>query len=340
MIKSILLKGFKSFLYRDLNLNKLTVLTGLNSSGKSSIIQALLMLEKAYKNENNVLLNGHGSANDLRNIYAKENTILSVELEDGKILSVEILSLDSASGYKIIEKADKLNFPEIWYISANRFGPRASIPIYNESDLLHKIGPNGENVLQCIKLFEYEPINEIVRHPNAEGAALLYNIRAWLNMISPNVKFAYDVNKQNDTSFSTFDEFRSTNVGFGLSYILPVITALLVATLFPNSIVIIENPEAHLHPRGQTEMSKLIALCAKSGTQVLIETHSDHIFNGIRIETKNSKDFAKYIQTHWFELDDKKLTIVASPSIDDFGRLNDWPEGFFDQFEINASELL
>lgn len=340
MIKSITLKGFKSFLYRDLNLNQLTILTGLNSSGKSSIIQALLMLEKAYKNENNVLLNGHGSANDLRNIYSKENTNLTVELDEEQIFSLEILSLDNSSGYKILEKTDKLGFPEIWYISANRFGPRASIPIYNESDLLYKIGPNGENVLQCIKLFEYEPLNETVRHPNAEGAALLYNIRAWLNMISPNVKFAYDVNKQNDTSYSTFDDFRATNVGFGLSYILPVITTLLAATLIKNSIVIIENPEAHLHPKGQTEMAKLIALCAKSGTQVLIETHSDHIFNGIRIETKNSKDFAKDIQTHWFELDDKKLTTVTSPSIDDSGRLNDWPKGFFDQFEINASDLL
>jgi len=79
--------------------------------------------------------------------------------------------------------------------------------------------------------------------------------------------------------------------GFGLSYTLPVITALLVGTLIPNSLVIIENPEAHLHPRGQTEIARLIALCAQVGTQIIIETHSDHLFDGIRIAAKNKPGF-------------------------------------------------
>ena len=48
MLTEINLIGFKSFLSRELNLNKLTVLTGLNNSGKSSIIQALLIMEKAF----------------------------------------------------------------------------------------------------------------------------------------------------------------------------------------------------------------------------------------------------------------------------------------------------
>ena len=61
MISEIKLIGFKSFLSREIKLNQLTVLTGLNSSGKSSIIQALLMLEKAYHKESSILLDGLGS---------------------------------------------------------------------------------------------------------------------------------------------------------------------------------------------------------------------------------------------------------------------------------------
>ena len=57
MLTEINLIGFKSFLSRELNLNKLTVLTGLNNSGKSSIIQALLIMEKAFNAEKNILLN-------------------------------------------------------------------------------------------------------------------------------------------------------------------------------------------------------------------------------------------------------------------------------------------
>ncbi|MDN8946433.1 AAA family ATPase, partial [Staphylococcus aureus] len=69
MISEVSLIGFKSFLNRKLKLCQLTVLTGLNSSGKSSIIQALLILEKAKRNENSILLDGHGSVEEIRNTY-------------------------------------------------------------------------------------------------------------------------------------------------------------------------------------------------------------------------------------------------------------------------------
>ncbi|HMU44627.1 MAG TPA: AAA family ATPase, partial [Ignavibacteriaceae bacterium] len=69
MLTEINLIGFKSFLSRELNLNKLTVLTGLNNSGKSSIIQALLIMEKAFNAEKNILLEGHGSADEIKNIF-------------------------------------------------------------------------------------------------------------------------------------------------------------------------------------------------------------------------------------------------------------------------------
>jgi predicted ATPase len=128
-------------------------------------------------------------------------------------------------------------------------------------------------------------------------------------------------------------------VGFGLSYTLPVITALLVSTIVPGSLVIIENPEAHLHPRGQTEMARLISLCVQAGAQIIIETHSDHLFDGIRIAAKRYK-MADTIQIHWFELDENKNTEVYSPVLSNDGRINEWPKGFFDQFEINSSELL
>ena len=114
----------------------------------------------------------------------------------------------------------------------------------------------------------------------------------------------------------------------------------MVSTLIPNCIVIIENPEAHIHPKGQTEIARLIALCVQAGSQVIIETHSDHLFDGIRIAAKNIEGFANSVQIHWFELDDNGNTEVYSPILDRNGRLNEWPKGLFDQFEINSSELL
>jgi len=340
MINEISLVGFKSFLNRRLKLRQLTVLTGLNSSGKSSIIQALLILEKAKRSENSILLDGHGSIEEIRNVYHNTEIKLSVTNES----NVEFETLISAgvadNQTYICTNRDEFNYPEIIYISANRFGPKTSVPIYNDSFKRNRIGINGENLFQFIKSFEDKSIDSRLIHPKSEGETLEYNIRGWLSVISPNVKFRYEIDRNSDTSYSMFNEHRATNVGFGLSYSLPVIASLLIGTLISNSLVIIENPEAHLHPRGQTELANLISLCSSVGTQVIIETHSDHIFDGIRIAAKKTKGFAKNVQLHWFELNENQNTEVTSPELNDDGRLEKWPAGLFDEFELNASKLL
>lgn len=83
------------------------------------------------------------------------------------------------------------------------------------------------------------------------------------------------------------NEYTPQNVGFGISYSLHVITAILKAK--DGDLIIIENPESHVHPRGQAELGKLIALAAINNIQIIIETHSDHIINGIRVAVKENK---------------------------------------------------
>jgi predicted ATPase len=340
MITELSLIGFKSFLNRKIKLGQLTVLTGLNSSGKSSIIQSLLMLEKAKRFESSILLDGHGSVDEIRNIYHNREIQLAVTDEFGLEFTTTIaLVVVDGQTYGCKNRVE-FKYPEIIYISANRFGPKTSVPIYNDSFKRNRIGANGENLFQFIKSFEDKTIDARLIHPQSEGETLEYNVRGWLSVISPNVKFRYEIEKNSDTSYSMFNEHRATNVGFGLSYSLSVIASLLIGTLIPNSLVIIENPEAHLHPKGQSEIANLISLCAQVGTQVIIETHSDHVFDGIRIAAKNSKGFAKNVQVHWFELNEKQNTEVASPELNDDGRLDKWPKGLFDEFELNASKLL
>jgi predicted ATPase len=333
VIKEISIKGFKSFVNTTLNLNKLTLLTGLNSSGKSSVIQALRMLERAGKTGGSFLLPGHGSIEELRNDFAEQISLEAVNDQD------KLLSLAVSSSAGVLARKQSFDFPGVIYISASRFGPRTSIPIYNESSARGKLGENGENVLQCIEQYENTVLDGRLRHPNSEGDTLGYNIRGWLSIISPNVGFVSRLERITDSSYATFDGHRASNVGFGLSYTLPVITALLVGTFIPDSLVIVENPEAHLHPKGQTEMARLIALCSQAGAQIIVETHSDHLFDGIRIAARQYK-MAKDIQLYWFELDKNKNTRVYSPVLTDDGRIDEWPEGFFDQFEINSSQLI
>lgn len=335
MINSLTLKSFKSFFYRELDLNNLTILTGLNSSGKSTIIQSLQIFEKAFKNEKNLLLEGHGTEIDFKNKTSKEPIELGIEINEKEY------SIDFPNNQKTFESN---LFPKVWHVSANRFGPQLSIPISNDTQSKNMIGKNGENVLQCIEYYDtINPISldKIIKHPDASSFTLLENVRTWLKVISPNVNFDYKVFENMDTSHATYDGFRATNVGFGLSYILPVITTLLASTLEnnKNNLVIIENPEAHLHPKGQTELAKLICLCANLGCQVIVETHSDHIFTGIRLFIKENH-FAEKALIHWFELDENRNTDVTTIFIDKDGRVDNWPKGFFDQFELNHSKLI
>jgi len=104
-------------------------------------------------------------------------------------------------------------------------------------------------------------------------------------------------------------------------------------------IVLLENPEAHLHPKCQTAMGRLIALAAASGVQVVVETHSDHLMDGIRIAVKQQELAADKTVFHYFSLDQDGVSNVESPKLDSKGKLDYWPKGFFDQTMKNRAIL-
>ncbi len=183
-----------------------------------------------------------------------------------------------------------------------------------------------------------------MKHPDSEGNTLKFNVNAWLGEITPGIDFQFKTDKKRGISYSEIDGFRPTNAGFGLSYTLPAIVALLGSTCPDSYIktVIVENPEAHLHPKGQVKIAELIALVANSGTQVIVESHSDHILNGIRLAVYNQKICHQDVCIHYFENKDphERKTSVISPKIDKNGRIDKWPDGFFDVWDKCLEELL
>lgn len=327
MINEIHLEGFKSFYDEYIQLRGLTMLTGLNSSGKSTIIQAIAMAEKLRSsNCRQFLLKGHGGIKELIN-HSQERFCIEIEADSYAVGMCSNIEETMVEG----EITDN-----IFSLEAGRIGGENSIVIFNENS---EIGTKGENVLKCIDAYYAAIIPSALQHEKSEGNTLEYNLKAWLGMISPGVSFDYKVQEMADSSYSTFDSHRSANVGFGLSYTLPVIALLLRASIIPNSIVLLENPEAHLHPRGQTEMGKLIACAVDAGIQVVVETHSDHLFEGIRLYAKEKGNFADKFIGYWIEKDDNSS--VCPIEIANSGKIKGkTPKGFFDQFEINALQLL
>lgn len=135
------------------------------------------------------------------------------------------------------------------------------------------------------------------------------------------------------------DSFKATNIGFGVSYVLPIIISALHAP--KGSLILIENPEAHIHPAGQSKLMALICLAANAGVQFIIETHSDHIVNGLLLSVKHKK-LKKEDVTLYF-LDRKQSTheteVVHLPVLSG-GRIKNPPQGFFDQIDRDMKALL
>lgn len=171
-------------------------------------------------------------------------------------------------------------------------------------------------------------------------------MEAWLGEISPGTKIEVESHLGIDLvslkySYGLSNPYRSTNVGFGITYTLPIIVAILSAT--SDTLILLENPEAHLHPKGQSKMGELIALATSCGVQIIVETHSDHVLNGIRKAVRYNKIKAQDVQLHYFNRYFQKgqaITEIISPRIYQDGGIDKWPDGFFDQAENDLMELL
>jgi len=128
-------------------------------------------------------------------------------------------------------------------------------------------------------------------------------------------------------------------VGFGLTQLFPILVAILAAQ--KGDVVLVENPEVHLHPQAQQNIGSLLARVSASGVQVIVETHSDHVLNGIRLAAKSKIIAADDVAIHFFSPTQADGVFTPkSPKVDADGRLDAWPEGFFDQFDLALSRLI
>jgi predicted ATPase len=184
----------------------------------------------------------------------------------------------------------------------------------------------------------------------APTAKLLDQVSGWLQHLSPGVRLRAQRLTGTDEVLLRYNyagrarapgsnDYRPTNVGFGLTYSLPIIVACLAARR--GSLVLLENPEAHLHPQGQVALGELLALAASDGVQILVETHSDHLLNGIRLAVKKSRLGCDQVVLHFFTRPiETGESQVQSPSMLPDGRLSNWPNGFFDQWDKSLDALL
>ncbi|GHA38375.1 hypothetical protein GCM10007103_19700 [Salinimicrobium marinum] len=375
MIEQIRIENFKSHSKTVLDLSNLNVFTGINGVGKSSVFQSLLLLRQSF--EKNVLDQGlelnkpHceiGSISDAMYQYAKEEFI-SFSLVSGKsnyTWSFKPETNDLSKTFIPIANKPDGNYQDLHlfsnnfqYLSAARLAPKSSYPndtLLVETKRQMSIA-KGQGELTPHFLSYWGKRLEVkfddLIHPSENLKDLLNQTTAWEREISPNVNISpisnersyslkYSFNKPND--ISSTDEFLAENVGFGLSYALPIIVSLLAGE--KNSLIIIENPEAHLHPRSQSKLAQLISIAAQNGLQILLETHSDHIINGILVASKRFEREGKGINKekikfhHFTRNEEEHSTHSDMIEIRENGKLGKQPKDFFDQADEDLSYLL
>lgn len=357
MINQVVVDGFKRFERQAFDLKKLTILAGRNGAGKTSLIHSLLLLREAtLRNDGVARLNGPfgielGWFEDLVNINrfsSRPEFIVEIKTDTGDAeWTFQKGDTDLYARVVIPEiSPPALASPEarsFQYISAERNGPRLTQRSSALPAMMLEVGPTGAHAAQVIeRLITFRVSEKRLAGDSKRGPSLLKaQTEFWLtDIVRPTL---IDTSELVGTDIIALrfkspegDWVRPTNMGFGVSYTLPVILAALTAT--ENGLLIVENPEAHLHPAGQSEMGRFLAQMAASGLQVILETHSDHVLNGIRLAIADV-DLplrADDAIVHYFPDGDEEVQALEfTPS----GGLLDWPAGFFDQFRIDVVRL-
>ena len=355
MIHSIRIRNFKALHEVSLPFGKLTLLTGANSSGKSSVLQALLLADDAAAGSTRLQLNDHrglalGEALDVLCRSAEERHIEFSVTADG-ITDTYTLGIPAEDRALVLELLEPHSRPRQrrWrigsYLGAERLGPRDLSGVAPGGGEEVDVGARGEYTAYALAHFGRRPVAEFLQHPSTNASSLSPTLgaqaEAWLSSITRPVQVS--ARRLDDASGAvlsfrdpdvTAEWTRPANVGFGLTCALPIIVAGLGNRT--SSLLMVENPEAHLHPRGQSEMGKFLVRLAASGVQTLVETHSDHVVNGVRIAAAGDGILSPDEVAIHYLADDGVLNEIA---INRSGGLSAWPSGFFDQAEHDLAEV-
>ncbi len=204
------------------------------------------------------------------------------------------------------------------------------------------VGAAGEFAPYWYLEYADEDVDAERRLPDSYGGTVRAQVDAWLEELFPGARASADRLSPDAPirlSFSlsrTSPWARPANVGFGLSYAFPMLVALL--TREKGSIVVVDSAEAHLHPRAQSAVGRLLGQMAGAGLQIFVETHSDHLLSGVRLAVRDGLVQPDDVALH-FVGQGGVPGQVTTLAVDKNGAVSDWPEGFFDQAENDLAIL-
>lgn len=365
MLTELRCKSFKGLFDHHFELRPLTILAGSNGSGKSSIVQSLLLAKMTTDLQSGsarVPLNGKfglllGEALDVfyHGMGFETNPVIEIEVkdetkpykwsfmaEDEHVRSLTLV--DRPSEPPIQLKGD--NIGDFTYLGAARALPSEHQALQSAPTKHISLGSQGEHSAEVLVKREYEPIGASMRHIDAGELPFGKQVEAWLKMFVGDVLVKGSLSSEYGVASIKFrsnnlesEWVRPGNMGFGVTYCLPIILAALSANR--DSILLIDTPEAHLHPAAQSKMGQFLGRLIANNVQVILETHSDHIINGVRLATVLADHPLKYEDVIFHNLrSDGKRLVSDKIEINENGNLSSRPIGFLDQTEMDIHNIV
>ena len=376
MLTSLSIQHFKCFSNLRLGLAPLTLLAGYNGGGKSTSIQPLLLISQAIRGSSNparLRLNGPlvklGTVGDV--VLPTGSPTFEITADEHPITWRFTAKAGERSLYITDAVApDALAQPITWnetiwprhltpekplhpvrkalstlsYLTAIRSGTPDVYPFPEIDDgIFGDVGSEGQFAAYWYDKMVDEEVPSGRAYLKESTTTLRKELDTHLSLLFPNAQANVTAIPQASSLALRFrigdssEWRRPANIGFGFTYAFPILVALL--TLPPGHTFIMDSPEAHLHPSAQSQMGRILARIASAGVQVIAESHSDHLLNGIRLAVKEHLIRHDQVAIHFFGGPKPEAHGVISPAIDPAGTISDWPSGFFDQTEKDLAHL-
>lgn len=281
------------------------------------------------------------------------------KLENPELLAKRVWGLKMANDQKVefdsCIAALKDAFKKLYYLGPLREEPKVFYNRLGANDPMY-VGQRGENLAFVLKYYSKRRIPVIFPPEDVEmdwnpyksdslkNETLQDAVIAWLRYIG--IAKNISVNEMGKIGLTINANIYGNkdsdllNVGVGVSQVLPLIVLGLASPV--NAILILEQPELHLHPFVQSRLGDFFTSLAATGKQIIAETHSEHLIHRMRYLVakqylKPQDDISIYYTQRNESIDSSEIINVK---IDKYGSIDKWPEGFCDETEKQLSAIL
>lgn len=362
MISRVRIKALKSIKDMTIDCGRLNLIVGTNSAGKSTFLQALLLAAQKGLNGPFISL---GEYREVRN-YAMPDSNIKIRIwENGCKEAAQVEFCEDEENpcrLSVTGETDEDHAPfaaacfrgemGLRYLSGHRVGPQDIYAKYFGGD--NNLGIDGEYAFSYLMKHESDPVaDELVKNREYATDSLYGQVNYWLEYIAGTNLFLKDIKKTNYLQVKYNNNpaslnaeamhSRPVNVGSGVSYLVTILIICLASD--EDDIILIENPEIHLHPKAQSRLCEFLYFISSRRRQLFVETHSDHIFNGVRVGISNRIMKEEFVKVHFFVLDEAYMTQCNAIRFGKYGKIigtNDRLDlnDLFDQFEIDLDRML